>query len=104
MCSEVTDEQNERRPRRFSSGSSHKLTPPWRNLVRTGSSQADDPPAVGQNAEPAISSPFATTRLVAWHSDLVAWLDRLRRLPTLNGPPTPPLGPGRERHPGNPCP
>src|ERR1700730_17132345 len=100
MCSEVTDEQNERRARRSSSASSHKLTPPWRNLMRTGSDQADDPPAAGQEAEPATGSPFATIRLDAWHSDLVAWLDRLGSLPTPSGRRTPRLGASRRRAQG----
>jgi len=52
--------------------------------MRTGSGQAGDPPAAGQQAEPAISSPFAATGLVAWHSDLAAWLDRLGWLRTLS--------------------
>src|SRR3984893_15564287 len=101
MCSEVTDEQNERRARRSSSESSHKLTPPWRNLMRTGSDQADDPPAAGQEAEPATGSPFATIRLDAWHSDLVAWLDRPGWLRTLSDRLTAVLGPVRERHQDN---
>ena len=49
--------------------------------MRTGSGQADDPPAAGQQAEPAVSSPFATTRGGGWHNDLAAWLDRLGWLP-----------------------
>src|ERR1035438_4258399 len=61
--------------------------------MRTGSSQAD--------AEPAISSPFATTRLVTWHSDLVAWLDRLGWLRTLSDRLTAALEPVRERHQDN---
>src|SRR6267154_6891172 len=101
MCSEVTDEQNERRARRFSSESSHKLTPPWRNPMRPGSDQAGDPPAAGQEAEPAIGSPFAAIRLDAWHSDLVAWLDRLGWLRTLSDQLTAVLGPVRERHQDN---
>src|SRR3984893_9926033 len=101
MCSEVTDEQNGRRARRFSSESSHKLTPPWRNLMRTGSDQADDPPAASQEAEPAIGSPCATTRLVSWHGDLLAWLDRLGWLRTLSDQLTAVLGPVRERHQDN---
>src|SRR5260221_9900924 len=64
-------------------------------LMRTGSGQADDLPAVGQQAEPAISSPFAaTTRLVAWHSDLAAWLDRLWCVPALCALLTPAPGAG----------
>src|SRR5258708_12057030 len=69
--------------------------------MRTGSGQAGDPPAAGQQAEPAISSPFAATWLVAWHSDLAAWLDRLGWLPTLSDWLTPLLGPVPERHPDN---
>ena len=69
--------------------------------MRTGSGQADDPPAVGQRAEPAIGSLFATTRLVAWHSDLVAWLDRLGWLRSLSDRLTAVLGPAHERHQDN---
>jgi nitrite reductase/ring-hydroxylating ferredoxin subunit/uncharacterized membrane protein len=69
--------------------------------MRTGSGQADDPPAAGQQAEPATSSPFATTRWVAWHSDLAEWLDRLGWLRTLSDWLTGVLGPVRERHQGN---
>jgi len=65
--------------------------------MRTGSGQADDPPA-GQQAESAASSPFAATRLVAWHSDLAAWLDQLGWLRTLSDRLTAVLGPVRERH------
>jgi len=45
--------------------------------MRTGSSQGDDPRAATQKAEPAACHPFATTRLITWHSDLVSWIDRL---------------------------
>jgi nitrite reductase/ring-hydroxylating ferredoxin subunit/uncharacterized membrane protein len=69
--------------------------------MRTSSGQADDPPAAGQQAEPAISSPFAATRCVAWHSDLTAWLDRLGWLRTLSDWLTGALGPIRERHQDN---
>ena len=73
--------------------------------MRTGSGQAGDPPAVGQQAEPATSSPPAgppaATRLVAWHGDLVAWLDRLGWLRSLSDRLTAVLGPVRERHQGN---
>jgi nitrite reductase/ring-hydroxylating ferredoxin subunit len=69
--------------------------------MRTGSGQADVPPAVGQQAEPAASSPFAATRLVAWHSDLAAWVDRLGWLRTLSDWLTAALGPVRERHQDN---
>lgn len=69
--------------------------------MRTGSGRADDPPAAGQQAGPAVSSPFAATRLVAWHSDLAAWLDRLGWLRTLSDRLTGVLGPVRERHQDN---
>src|SRR5216684_1064720 len=67
----------------------------------TGSGQADDPPAAGQQAEPATSSPFAATRWVAWHGDLAVWLDRLGWLRTLSDWLTGVLGPVRERHQDN---
>src|SRR5580658_7837511 len=69
--------------------------------MRTGSGQADDPSAAGQQAELAISSPSATIRWVAWHSDLAAWLDRLGWLRTLSDWLTAALGPVRERHQDN---
>jgi nitrite reductase/ring-hydroxylating ferredoxin subunit len=69
--------------------------------MRPGSGQADDPPSAGQQADPAISSPVATTRWVGWHSDLAAWLDRLGWLRALSDWLTGVLGPVRERHQGN---
>src|SRR6204780_2822298 len=69
--------------------------------MRTGSGQADDPPAAGQQTEPAISSPSATIRWVAWHSDLAAWLDRVGWLRSLSDWLTGVLGPFRERHQDN---
>jgi nitrite reductase/ring-hydroxylating ferredoxin subunit/uncharacterized membrane protein len=69
--------------------------------MRTGSGQADDPPAASQQAEPAIKSPCATTPWVAWHSDLTDWLDRLSWLRTLSDWLTGLLGPLRERHQDN---
>ena len=69
--------------------------------MRAGSDQADDPPAAGQEAGPAIRSPFATTRLVAWHGDAVASLDRLGWLRTLSDRLTAVLGPARERYQDN---
>jgi nitrite reductase/ring-hydroxylating ferredoxin subunit/uncharacterized membrane protein len=69
--------------------------------MRTGSGQADDPLAAGQQAEPAINSPFAATRWAAWHSDLAARLDRLGWLRTLSDWLTGVLGPVRERHQDN---
>jgi nitrite reductase/ring-hydroxylating ferredoxin subunit/uncharacterized membrane protein len=68
--------------------------------MQTGSGQADDPLTAGQGG-PAVSSPFATTRLVTWHSDLAAWLDRLGWLRTMSDWLTGVLGPVRERHQGN---
>ena len=69
--------------------------------MRTGSGQADDRPAAGRQAGPAVSSPFAATGLVAWHGDLVAWLDRLGWLRTLSDWLTAVAGPVRERHQDN---
>src|ERR1700730_19233300 len=75
--------------------------PPWRNLMRRGSGEADDPAPVGQPAEPAITSPSATSWQVAWHGDLAARLDRLGWLRTLSDWLTSVLGPVRERHQDN---
>jgi nitrite reductase/ring-hydroxylating ferredoxin subunit len=69
--------------------------------MRTGSGQAGDSPAAGQQAEPAIGSPSTTPRWVAWHSDLAAWLDRLGWLRDLSDWLTGVLGPFRERHQDN---
>jgi len=69
--------------------------------MRRGGGQADDPAALGQQAESAISSPFATTRLVGWHSDITAWLDQLGWLRTLSDWLTAVLQPVRERHQDN---
>jgi len=69
--------------------------------MRTRSGQADDPPAVGQGAEPAVGSPLASTRLDAWHGDLVARLDRLGWLRSLSDGLIAVLGPARERHQDN---
>jgi nitrite reductase/ring-hydroxylating ferredoxin subunit/uncharacterized membrane protein len=69
--------------------------------MRTGSGQAGDPPAAAQQAEPAIGSPLATTRWVAWHDHLAAWLDRLGWLGTLSDWLTGVLAPIRERHQDN---
>ena len=69
--------------------------------MRRGSGQADDLPAPGQQAGPAVSSPLAATRLVAWHRELAAWLDRLGWLRTLSDWLTAGLGPVRERHQDN---
>ena len=69
--------------------------------MRTGSDQAGDPPAAGQQAGPDIGSPFAATRLDAWHGDLVARLDRLGWLRSLSDGLTGVLGPFREQHQDN---
>ena len=69
--------------------------------MRTGSEQAGDPPAAGQQAGPDTSSPFAATRLVTWHGDIVASLDRLGWLRTLSDWLTGALEPVRERHQDN---
>ena len=77
------------------------LMPPWRTLMRTGSGPPGNSPAAGQQAGPAIDSPSATPWWVAWHSDLVAWLDRLGWLRDLSDWLTGVLGPFRERHQDN---
>jgi nitrite reductase/ring-hydroxylating ferredoxin subunit/uncharacterized membrane protein len=69
--------------------------------MRPGSGQADDPPAAGPPAEPAISSPVPTTPWVGWHGDLAAWVDRLGWLRTTSDWLTGVLGPVRERHQDN---
>jgi nitrite reductase/ring-hydroxylating ferredoxin subunit len=69
--------------------------------MRTGSGQAGDPAAVGQQAEPAITPSCSPAQLVGWHSDLAAWLDRLGWLRTLSDWLTAVLGPFRERHQDN---
>ena len=69
--------------------------------MRTGSDQAGDPPAAGQEAGLDIGSPFAATRLVTWHGDLVASLDRLGWLRSLSDWLTGSLDPVRERHQDN---
>jgi nitrite reductase/ring-hydroxylating ferredoxin subunit len=68
--------------------------------MRAGSGQAGDPPAAGQQAEPA-SLQCATTWWIAWHSELLGWLDRLSWLRTLSDWLTGILGPFRERHQDN---
>ncbi len=69
--------------------------------MRPGSDQADDPPVAGQKPGPATGSPFAATSLVAWHGDLVAWLDRLGWLRTLSDQLSAVLMPVRERYQDN---
>jgi uncharacterized membrane protein len=67
--------------------------------MRTGS--ADGPSAAGQQAGSAAGSPFAATRCVTWHSDLVARLDRLGWLRASSDWLGAVLGPVRERHQDN---
>jgi nitrite reductase/ring-hydroxylating ferredoxin subunit/uncharacterized membrane protein len=69
--------------------------------MRTGSGQADDPPVTAQNGGPAADTSPCSTWLVTWHSDLVAWVDRLGWLRSLNDSLTAVLAPFRERHQGN---
>jgi nitrite reductase/ring-hydroxylating ferredoxin subunit/uncharacterized membrane protein len=69
--------------------------------MRTGSSQADDPRAVTQQAGPPADAPSAATRLVTWHGDLLVWVDQLGWLRSLNDWLTAVLGPFRERHQDN---
>jgi nitrite reductase/ring-hydroxylating ferredoxin subunit/uncharacterized membrane protein len=69
--------------------------------MRTGSSQADDPPAVTQQAGPPADAPSAATRLVTWHGDLLVWVDQLGWLRSLNDWLTAVLGPFRERYQDN---
>ena len=69
--------------------------------MRTGSGQAADPPAAGQQAGPAVSSAFAATRLATWHAGLAERLDQLGWLRDLSDRLTAVLGPVRERHQDN---
>jgi nitrite reductase/ring-hydroxylating ferredoxin subunit len=69
--------------------------------MRTGSGQAGGPPAAGQQAGLAVSSPPAATRLTGWHSDLAEWVDRLGWLRTLSDWLGGVLVPVRERHQDN---
>jgi len=69
--------------------------------MQTGSGRADDLSSVTQEAESSTGPACAANRLVSWHSDLAAWLDRLRWLRNLNDWLTAALGPFRERHQDN---
>jgi nitrite reductase/ring-hydroxylating ferredoxin subunit/uncharacterized membrane protein len=69
--------------------------------MRTGSGQADDPPAATPTAEPATGPPSASTRLVTWHGDVLAWVDQLGWLRTLNDWLAGELVPVRERYQDN---
>jgi nitrite reductase/ring-hydroxylating ferredoxin subunit/uncharacterized membrane protein len=81
--------------------SSHHAMPARRNVMPTHSGQADDPSAALPKAESATGPPCAASRLVSWHSDLLAWFDQLGWLRTLNDRLTAVLEPFRERHQDN---
>jgi nitrite reductase/ring-hydroxylating ferredoxin subunit/uncharacterized membrane protein len=69
--------------------------------MQEGSGQAGDPSPVVAKAESPAGSPCARSRLVTWHGDLVAWVDELGWVATLNDWLTAVLGPFRERHQDN---
>ncbi len=69
--------------------------------MQAGTGQAGDPPADVQKADPAAGPPCAANPLVTWHGDLVAWIDDLGWLRTLNDWLAAVLGPFRERHQDN---
>ncbi len=69
--------------------------------MRAGTGQAGDPPAAGQQAGAAVSSPPAAPRWAGWHGDLAAWLDRLGWLRTSSDWLTGVLVPFRERYQDN---
>ena len=69
--------------------------------MRTGTGQANEPPAATQQAEPTAGSLFDPARLVTWHSDVVAWVDQLGWLRSLNDWLTGALAPVRERYQDN---
>jgi nitrite reductase/ring-hydroxylating ferredoxin subunit len=56
---------------------------------------------MGRDDEPAASSSSGPARLVVWHSDLAAWIDRLGWLRTASDWLTGVLGPVRERYQDN---
>jgi nitrite reductase/ring-hydroxylating ferredoxin subunit/uncharacterized membrane protein len=66
-----------------------------------GSGQAGDRAAAGPQAGPVTDSSHGPGRLVAWHGELAAWLDRLGWLRTLSDWLTGVLEPVRERHQDN---
>jgi nitrite reductase/ring-hydroxylating ferredoxin subunit/uncharacterized membrane protein len=69
--------------------------------MRAGSGQAGDPPAATQQAEPAAGPAAAASRLVTWHGDVLAQIDQLDWLRSLNDWLTAVLGPLRERYQDN---
>jgi len=60
-------------------------------------------PAATQQAAPAAGPPPGPSPLVAWHGDLVAWVDRIGWLRTLNDWLAAELVPLRERYQDNPA-
>jgi nitrite reductase/ring-hydroxylating ferredoxin subunit/uncharacterized membrane protein len=58
-------------------------------------------PAATQQAEPATAPPSGASRLVSWHGDLVAWVDQIGWLRTLNDWLAAELVPLRERYQDN---
>ncbi len=58
-------------------------------------------PAATQQAEPATAPPPGASRLVSWHGDLVAWVDQIGWLRTLNDWLAAELVPLRERYQDN---
>ena len=58
-------------------------------------------PAATQQAEPAAAPPSGASRLVSWHGDLVAWVDQIGWLRTLNDWLAAELVPLRERYQDN---
>ncbi len=69
--------------------------------MRTGSGQADDPPAATQQPEPAADPSHAPGWLVTWHSDLLTRVDQLAWLRRLNDWLAAVLVPVRERYQDN---
>ena len=60
-------------------------------------------PAATQQAAPATSPPAGPSPLVSWHGDLVAWVDQIGWLRTLNDWLAAELVPLRERYQDNPA-
>jgi nitrite reductase/ring-hydroxylating ferredoxin subunit/uncharacterized membrane protein len=69
--------------------------------MRTGTGQANEPPAATQQAGPATGSLFDPARLVTWHGDVVAWVDQLGWLRSFNDWLIGALAPVRERYQDN---
>src|SRR5215472_2306030 len=58
-------------------------------------------PAATQQAAPAVGAPAGPSPLVSWHGDLVAWVDQIGWLRTLNDWLAAELVPLRERYQDN---